>query len=119
MAVPTTNITCDIYRYTNSPPAAPDVAGVACYFIPRGRSNLTTPHFTHLLLVPPTTDIRDNYNPGSLTWGGTSDKVYLPNKDSDALYRVVLVRRVGRGTSLDHKEVLLVRQSVTWPSNDL
>jgi hypothetical protein len=119
MALPTTNTTCDIYRYTNGPPSAPDVAGVACFFAPKGRSTLTTISYTHVLLVPATTDIRDNYNPGTLSWGGTSDKVYLPDKNSAAQYRVVLVRRVGLGTSLDHKEVLLVRQSANWPTNDV
>ncbi len=119
MTLPATNTTCDIYRSGNSPPAAPDVAGVACYFAPKGRSTLTTPNFTHILLVPATTDIRDQYTPGSLTYGGTSDKVYIPDKTSNVMYRVVLVRRVALGTSLDHKEVLLVRQTTTWPTNDL
>src|SRR5262245_51115773 len=114
-----TNTTCDIYRSTSAPPAAPAVAGVKCFFAPKGRSNLTTPYFTHVLLVPATTDIRDAYTAGSLTYGVNADAVYIPDQNSAVRWRVVLVRRINRGGALDHKEVLLVRQAATWPTDDV
>jgi hypothetical protein len=119
MALPAATTTCDIYRSANSPPAAPDAAGIPCVLIPRGRSTLTTPGYTHVLLVPPAVDIRDAYSPGALAFGAAADKVYVPDRASGVVFRVVLVRRVGRGTAFDHKEALLVRQSVTWPTNDV
>ena len=85
----------------------------------KGRSTLTSASYTHVLLVPPTTDVRDNYTGVAFAWGASSDKVFVPDKDSTAIYRVVLVRRVGLGTDLDHKEVLLVRTTTTWPTDDV
>ena len=119
MTLPASNTTCDIYRSGNGPPSAPDVAGVACLFLPRGRSSLTAPYYTNVLLVPPGTDLRDDFAPTGFVFGAGADKVYVPDKDSAALYRVVLVRRVGLGTSAEHKEALLVRQTTTWPTNDV
>jgi hypothetical protein len=127
MALPLTNTTCDIYRNSNSPPSAPDVAGVACYFKPvtRNMFNMNTGaqagFADHLLLVPPTTDIRDGWatNTPSPGAGTAPDKVYIPNKNSSVVYVVAEVQRVGLGTALDHKRVYLLRQSVTYPTNDL
>jgi hypothetical protein len=119
MALPTSNTTCDIYRAANSPPAPPDVAAERAFLMPRGRSDLTTPHYTHVLLVGPTVDIRDHYAPGSLDYGVNADKVFLPDAAAVVTFRVVLVRRVGRGTAADHKECLLVREFVTWPTNEV
>ena len=51
--------------------------------------------------------------------GSTADTLYIPNQNSAATYSVAEVRRVGRGTALDHKRVYLIRTKVTWPSNDL
>src|SRR5437660_278574 len=107
MAVPYTNTTCDIYRNGNSPPAAPDVAGVPCALVPKGRSTLTTDRMTHVLLVGPTVDVRDAYRSGSQAWmASVGDSVYVPDRNG-VRYDVVLVRRVGRGTALDHKEAHL------------
>jgi len=119
MALPVSNTTCDIYRAANSPPAVPDVAGVKAFLLPRGRSDRTTPHYTHVLLVGPTVDIRDHYAPGSLSYGVNADKVFLPDASAVATFRVVLVRRVGRGTAVDHKECLLIREFVTWPTDEV
>jgi hypothetical protein len=107
MAVPHTNTTCDIYRFGNSPPAAPDVAGVRCYLAPLGESTLTTHNYTHALLVPPDTDIRDSYLPSTFEGSG-GDRVYVPDRNG-TLFKVVLVRRKGRGTAVDHKYVLVTR----------
>jgi hypothetical protein len=114
------NTTCDIFRSTNNT-QTPDVAGVSCYLAPRGQSTLTTPYFTHLLLVPPGTDVRDDYQQGSLNYGTNTDKVIVPQTGSVGAqpFKVVLVRRVGRGTSVDHLQVLLERLTGSWPTQNL
>jgi hypothetical protein len=118
MALPHTNTTCDIYRSGNSPPADPDVAGVKCLLEPSGQSTLTTDQYSHVLLVPATTDIRDGK--GTLTAAATNpDKVYVPDRNG-TLFTVVLVRRKGRGTPLDHKFVLVQRTATPiWPTDEL
>ncbi len=122
MALPYSNTTCDIYRPGNAPPAAPDLAGVKCALEPRGQSALTTGTYTHVLLVGPTVDIRDGFIAGSFSFDATrADVVYVPDRNG-VKYLVVLVRRKGRGTALDHKQVLLERvsgSSIDWPTNDV
>jgi hypothetical protein len=119
MALPYTNTTCDIYRAGNAPPAAPDVPGVKCALEPMGQSTLTTENYSHVLLVSPTTDIRDDLS-STFTAGINADSVYVPNKNGTK-FQVILVRRRGRGTALDHKYVLLnrVQGGVNWPTNDV
>jgi hypothetical protein len=129
MTLPVTNTTCDVYRPGNGPPGAPDVAGVPCYFrhVNRHAINYGTvygsPGFaTHIILVPPTTDIRDGYTGTPPTQGiasGTCDTVYIPNQGSNVMYKVAEVKRIGLGTPLDHKRVYLIRDTVTYPTNDL
>ncbi len=120
MAIPVLpNDTCDIYRAANSPPATPDVKGVKCYLKPKGQSSLTTPYYTHLMLVAVETDIRDDYDHGNFTAGaGSSNWVWVPDMNGNK-FNVILVRRVGKGTPLDHKQVLLKRVATTYPSEDL
>lgn len=111
------NTTCDIYRDGNGPPAAPDVAGVRCRLEPIQAYDSTTNSFwTHTLYVDTAVDIRDDYP--TFADGRTGDKVYVPDQNG-TLFRVVLVRRQMRGTDQDHKRVILRRQAVTWPSNDV
>ena len=110
------NATCDIYRLGNHPPHPPDVAGVSCVLIPCSRNikpTATVPgQYTHLLRVPAATDIRDSGN-----FAG-ADTVFMPDKNGTP-YLVVWVARQCRGTALDHKEVVLLRQNPTFPTNDL
>ncbi len=124
-----TNTTCDVYRSTNAPPASPDVAGVAIYLKPKGQSTLTTPQYTHVANVAVGTDIRDDFisGGGTGTWVGlTADTIYVPNKTGTA-FQVVLVRRIGRGTSGDMLEMLLLRETNSgamspqppWPTSNL
>ncbi|MCS6851768.1 MAG: hypothetical protein NZ700_11440 [Gemmataceae bacterium] len=111
------NTTCDIYRDGQGPPAPPAQAGVACRLEPHPEySTQTAPLFTHVLLVAPTVDIRDDYP--NFPDGRTGDKVYVPDRHG-TLFRVVLVRRQLRGTDQDHKRVLLRRQAVNWPSDNV
>jgi hypothetical protein len=118
------NTTCDIYRVGNSPPSAPDVAGVKCFLVPKfsaghhARWGGTAPYnYTHILYVDYTTDIRDAYNAGAIP--ATMDTVYIPDKTSKTSWLVVFVERVSRGTGLDHKRVYLRRQGPAWPTNDV
>ncbi len=122
MALPMTpNTTCDIYRSTHSPPAAPDVAGVKCFLRASNRHSINTLYHTHVLYVDVTVDIRDGYATVVPTQnvGTANDTVFIPDKNSATTFSVAEVRRVGRGTPLDHKRVYLLRQKVTYPSNDL
>ncbi len=118
MALPIApNTTCDIYRTGNSPPSAPDVASVPCRLDPYIHARpMTDVMQTHILQVDYSVDVRDNFPTTQDGTGG--DKVYVPDQNG-VLYRVALVKRQNRGTSTDSKYVLLRRQSVTWPSNDV
>jgi hypothetical protein len=117
----TANTTCDIYRNAHSPPAAPDVAGVKCFLKASNRHSINTNYHTHVLLVDVNTDIRDGYTTGvpQGNYASGCDFVYIPDKNSKVKYAVAEVRRVGRGGSLDHKRVYLLRLNVTYPTNDL
>ncbi|NBO91607.1 MAG: hypothetical protein EBV06_04730 [Planctomycetia bacterium] len=111
---------CVVYRASNSPPSVPDVRVASCRLTPRGASSpTTTAEYTHVLIVPTTTDIRDDFTAGATTFGPNADKVFVPDELSPVTYRVLLVRRMGRSTSQDFKECLLVRTAVTWPTDDL
>jgi hypothetical protein len=120
MALASTNTTCDVYRVGRTPPAPPDVAGVRCLLNPKGQSTLTSGWYTHVMLVPTTTDVRDDFQQagGAPAAGPNSDFVYVPDKNGQK-YQVVEVRRQGRGTALDCKQVLLYRLTVTWPQDNL
>jgi hypothetical protein len=123
MAIPIApNTTCDIYRSTGSPPAAPDVAGVAVYLaadyeqrLEGGESEAGPRHYTHVLLCDPAVDVRDAFNAWSV---GLGDKVYVPDQ-SGTLWRVIFVERRARNTPQDHKRVYLDRAAVAWPSDNL
>jgi hypothetical protein len=119
MPVPFTNTTCDIYRAGITPPAAPAVAGVPCFLAPKGLSTLTTLNYSHVLYVDWRTDIRDSQATISTGIPAGADRVYVPNRNG-SWFTVVLVRRLGRGTAFDQKQVILARQAtMTWPSNDV
>ena len=119
------NTTCDIYRSGNAPPAAPNVAGVACHLRPDWRAGqeqgtraglpagLT---WTHVLLVDVSVDIRDRYI-GTLT-DMVQDSIWVPDKNGTK-FVVTFVERVGRGTASDHKRVYVDRAAPTWPTNEI
>jgi hypothetical protein len=108
MTVPLYNTTCDIYRAGRAPPQAPDVANVKCFLVSKGQSTLTTPYYTHALLVEVTTDIRDAFT--NFTTPGTHDNVYVPaGATTQTQFGVVLVRTKGLTTALLVKEALLLR----------
>jgi hypothetical protein len=121
MIPPITSSTgCVVYRAANAPPASPDVVIANCRLAPRGAdSPVMAADYTHILTVPAACDVRDDFTPGSATFGANADKVLIPDQSSPVTFRVVLVRRVGRGTALDHKECLLIRSAVTWPTDEV
>jgi hypothetical protein len=92
------NTTCDIYRNGHSPPAAPDVAGVAIALQHAAHNTKvnykTTPSvslseaYDYLAYVPKGTDIRDNAN-GT----GNGDTIYVPNQNGTP-FLVVWVERL-------------------------
>ncbi|MCI0642786.1 MAG: hypothetical protein L0Y72_19955 [Gemmataceae bacterium] len=115
-----TNNTCDVYRAGNAPPAAPDVAGVACTlrpFFPAGfefaEADVTF-NVTHVMEVELGADIRDNAS----AFGPGGDKVYVPDKNGTR-FRVVGVIRTSYGTPNDRRRVYLYREAVTYPTNFL
>jgi hypothetical protein len=119
MALAVKNMTCDIYRTGRAPPQTPDVAGVQCFLIAKGQSTLTTQAYTHVMLVDSSIDIRDDNATGNFTASGANaDSLYVPNQNGSK-FVVILVRRIGRGTALDQKQVLLKRTTVNWPSSDV
>src|SRR5437870_11149395 len=98
-----TNVTLDIYRSGNAPPAAPDVSAVKGGLIPQyaeARTHVTTvtagvtDRWTHTLLLDVTVDIRDGYSFSNIGTG--FDTVYIPDKNGTP-FRVRFVERVNRG----------------------
>jgi hypothetical protein len=118
MALPSTNTTCDIYRSGTGPPSAPAVAGVRCHLEAHGQSTLTSSAYTHVLLLDADVDVRDEYAADSFGLTTAADSVWVPDQNGTE-FKVVLVRRQGRGTPLDHKHVLLVRETPSWPTDDV
>lgn len=117
------NTTCDIYRATNpsTPPAGtPDVTGVKANLAPRSEQRKNNDDsiypFTHTMLVPYATDIRDGYLGGGGL--GVTDTVCIPNQNGTA-FQVILVDVIGRGSSNLQKRVHLNRQIPPWPTNEL
>ena len=112
------NDTCDIYHSGNNPPSSPDVAGVKIYVIPRFRNiksnfnGLFT--YTHIILMPLGTDVRDNYPTG------TGDALYLPSgAQAGAQLDVVFVcRRRMSGGVPDYLEVYALATSWSYPTNE-
>lgn len=117
------NTTCDIYRFGNAPPAAPDVAGVPCSLFPRITdvpfSKFTAGKaWTHTLLLPFETDIRDGYD-GLQFQAGTEDVAYIPDKNGTP-FGVRFVDVIGRGTSNKEKRAMVDRRPPpSWPTNEL
>ena len=126
MAIPVQpNTTCDIYRFGAMPPAAPSVAGVACYLRPDWRAGqeqgdrgggLAVIVWTHLLLVDAGVDIRDAYT-GAMG-RIEQDTVYIPDQNGTA-FKVNFIERVHRKEAEDHKRVYLDRQTPAWPTDEV
>lgn len=93
--LPAQNFFVDIYSGTALPPHPPRLAGIPAYIVPYGRSTLTTPYYTHKLLLPIGTAIQDDYvNSGFTAFSANSDRVFASG-DTTEQYVVILARRVG------------------------
>jgi hypothetical protein len=100
------NITCDIYRNNNAPPSNPDVARVSGALTPAPRNLKATPSYTHWIDVPLVTDVR------------AGDWLYVPDQNGTQ-FAVQQYERIRFGGGNDFKRVYLLRQAVTWPSQNL
>src|SRR5262245_52287246 len=115
MALARHNATCDIYRSTNSPPAAPNVAGAQIFLKPVEVQGMEASEpadvktWTHMAMIGPTVDIRDAWSHTGP--GGTEDTIYVPDKTGTG-FQVIFVALVGRGEATEHKRVLLRRKPV-------
>jgi hypothetical protein len=118
---PSPNDTCDIYRAGRSPPAAPDVAGVPIYVIPRFTnikgSYGTLFTYSHIIYFPLSADIRDDYDAATGA-GSSSDWFYVPDQNGIPFnIQLVTRRRVAGGG--DFKEVLCTRMGIpSYPTNE-
>lgn len=115
--------TMDVYRFTNAPPAAPDIAAVpilleADFHIrtEAGEGDAAVGHYSHTALVQfPARDIRDDYNEG--TRGANMDRVYIPDKTgSGFVVRFVEIIAL-EGSSFMWQRVYLDRKlPPAWPA---
>jgi hypothetical protein len=120
------NTTCDIYRSGNSPPAAPDVAGVAIYLTGNYERRMETGEgetvsawrYTHVAAIPDATDVRDGTTAFFNNAPAFQDTIYVPDKNGTA-FIVRWVERKNRGSALAHKRVYLDRKAPTWPTSNL
>lgn len=118
------NTTCDVYRAGNSPPAAPDVAGLHVYLtgafdqrVERGEGYAGAYRYTHFLLAELDADIRDGQGAGSPPFTN-ADTVYVPDRNGTP-FRVVFVDRSGYGGAMDCRRVYLDRLGPSWPTDEL
>jgi hypothetical protein len=98
--------TCDIYRLGRSPPQAPDVAGVAVHIQGRYRNIKPSIRYTHKAYFAFGVDIRD------------SDVMYVPNQNGTP-FTVVKLARVRSIGGQEVKTVLLIRDTVPWPTQNV
>ncbi len=116
--------TCDIYHYSNTPPAAPDIAGVPGTLVPAWQRGLESGEgksgdtlYTHVLWLDLSVDIRDGGRVDSATVViANTDKVWIPDQNGTKFF-VLWVERVG-----NQKRVYLQRDdgaNLTWPNSNL
>lgn len=104
------NITCDVYRATNAPPAPPDVAGVRGHLQERSQNLKTGAYaYNYMLAVPLGTDIRNQ---------GTGDFVYVPDKNGTK-FTVIWVERVPAGGGNDYRMCYLLRSTTNFPTDQV
>lgn len=127
------NVTVDIYRTANPnspyPVGTAAVPGVPGYLKPYAQSGrhgtANWLKWTHILLVPPTTDVRDAYNSqlDPARNNTLADTVVLKdskNQSNKTAFYVVFVEVVLRGTPFVHLRVYLDRfQPSNWPVDAL
>jgi hypothetical protein len=125
------NVTVAIYRNSNPssplPSGLPAVSNVPGYIKPsavQGRfGSAQWLKWTHVLIVPPGTDIRDAYNSqlDPSRNNNAADTVVLTDSNGNKVpYYVVFVEDAFRGTSMNQIRVYLDRfQPSIWPSDGI
>ena len=101
-----TNTTCDIYKSGNSPPSPPDTAGVAISLVLRAANLKQDVTYSHWADMPLATNAFQG------------DSLYIPDKNG-VQFKVQAYERIRVGGGNDYRRVYLMRQSVTWPSDNL
>jgi hypothetical protein len=120
------NVTFDVYRDGNAPPAGPDVAAATGRLSAEFRAGLSAglgpsdarPVYSHVLLVPLDVDVRDAYDDGVFDGGHSADTIYIPDQAGTA-FRVVYIERLERGAAFDQLRVFLNRRLPEWPTTQL
>jgi len=113
--LPTFNLNVSIYRNGTDPViGVPDVSTVGQLRPPNSGAAWYSPVLsgtsTMVLLLPPGTDIRDNYNAGSV-----SDYVQVPAA-SGRVYKVVIVDDIGKGFPNEHRFAIIFKvPAYPWP----
>jgi len=100
------NTTCDIYHSGNAPPAAPDVAGVAINLVLHPANLKQDITYSHWADMPLATSV------------AAGDSLYVPDKNGTQ-FKVQTYERIRFGGGNDFKRVYLMRQAVSWPSDNL
>ncbi len=113
------NTTCDIYRMGNSPPAAPDVAGVPIHLRPDFRAGMAAGAgddnkitWTHTAVFDLGVDIRDRFD-GAPTFGGAGDEIFIPDQNGTR-FLVMFLEKRGQA-----KLAYLKRSWPGWPTNNI
>lgn len=127
------NVAVDIFRTANPsspyPSGSPAVAGVSGYLKPivaNGRYGTALwLHWTHELLLPTGTDIRDAYNSqlDPSRDNSLADTVIVYDSTTagvETAYFVVFVELMDRGTAAEHIRAYLDRfQPNSWPTDSI
>lgn len=120
----TTNTTCDIFRSGNAPPSAADVAAVPCLLramyalgLETDEGGAVSKKFTHVLDVDYRTDIRDDYDAGTV--GANADTVYVPDAAGTPFTVVFVEGHLPGDPARNCKRVYLARQATSWPTQQL
>lgn len=127
------NVKVNIFRTSNPsspyPSGSPAVAGVSGYLKPivaNGRYGTAQwLHWTHVLYLPPGTDIRDAYNSqlDPARNNDLADTVIVQdsiNPTTETAYYVVIVQIINRGTPGEHVRAYLDRfLPNSWPTDSI
>ncbi|MBM4098032.1 MAG: hypothetical protein KJS91_12660 [Planctomycetes bacterium] len=111
---PAWNTTCAIWHEAMAPAAPPVATGVPCRLEPDPvlDSLGTQLVWTHRLLVPAGTDLRDGAD------GGLAPQVAVPDA-AGTRFEVRFVAVAGRGGAGEHKVARLRRLRPDWPTDNI
>jgi hypothetical protein len=116
----TPNATCDVVHNNNT-----QISGIQCFLAGSyerhtrvGEKDPMSFRFTHILLVPLNTDIRDEYGAG--VQPGGQDTVWIPQHNAAGTpFTVRFIENKALGTAWAHLKVYLDRGTPPWPTRNL